>query len=137
MLFSGKGNRVPVANFSLHIDNTIIKWVGNCKFLGVYLDENLSWSVHIDKISNKISKTSGVISRIRYKFDSTTLLMLYNTMVLPYLNYCCIVWGANYFGRLECLLKLQKRMIRIITGFKKSDDTSQISRTLMYLRSLK
>ena len=59
MLFSGKGNRVPVANFSLHMDNTIIKRVENCKNLGVYLDGNLSWSVHVDKISNKISKTIG------------------------------------------------------------------------------
>ena len=119
MLFSGKGNRVLVANFSLRIDNTIIKRVDNCKFLGVYVDENLSWSVYIDKISNEILKTIGVISRICYKFDSTTLLMLYNTLVLPYLNYCCIVWGANYLGRLERLLKLQKRMICIITGLKK------------------
>ena len=76
MLFSGKCNRVPIANFSLHIDNTIIKRVDNCKFLCVYLDENLSWSVHIDKISNKISKTIRVISRIGNRFDSTTLLVL-------------------------------------------------------------
>ena len=40
-------------------------------------------------------------------------------MVLRYLNYCCIVWGANYFGRLEHLLKLQNRMIRIIIDLKK------------------
>ena len=111
MLFSGKCSRVPVANFSLHIDNTIIKRLDYCEFLCVFLDENLSWSVHIGKICNTISKTIGVISRILYKFDSTTLLMPYNTMVLPYLNYCCIVWGANYFGRLE---KLQKRMICIL-----------------------
>ena len=99
-------SRVNVTGYplltSLHIDNTIIKQVDNCKFLG----ENLSWSVHIDKIFNKISKTIGVISRTWYKFDSTILLMLYNTMILPYLNYCCIVCGAHYFGRLEFLLKL-------------------------------
>ena len=53
--------------------------------------------------------TIRVISRIRYKFDSTTPLVLYNTVVLPYLNYCCIVWGENYFGKLERLLKLQKK----------------------------
>ena len=58
MLFSGKGNRAAVANFSLHIDNTIIKRVDNCTFLGVYLDENLSWSVHIHKISTKYQKLS-------------------------------------------------------------------------------
>ena len=132
MLFSGKGNRVPVANFSPQIDNTIIKQVDNCKFLGVYFDDNLSWSVHIDKISNKISKTIRIISRIRYTFDSTTLLMLYNTMVLPYLNYCCIAWGANYFGRLERLLKLQKRMIRIMNGLKKRDYSSQFLETFIF-----
>ena len=55
-------------------------------------------------------------------------------MVLPYLNYCCIVWGANYFGRLQCLIKLQKRMIRIITGLKKRDRASQIFKSLNVLK---
>jgi hypothetical protein len=81
MLFSGKSNTVPVANFSLHIHNTVMKRVDYCKCLGIYLDENLSWSVHIDKISNKLSKTIGIIFRIRCKLDDTILLMLYNTMV--------------------------------------------------------
>ena len=79
-------------------------------------------------------KTIGVISRICYKFDSTTLLMLYNTVVFPYLNYCWIVWGANYFERLERLFKLQKRMIRIITGLKNSDHSSQIFKNLNILK---
>ena len=60
--------------------------------------------------------------------------MLHNTMVLPYLNYCCIVWGANYFGRLERLLKLQKGMIHIITGLKKRDHASQILKNLNVLK---
>ena len=55
-------------------------------------------------------------------------------MVLPYLNYCCIVWGANYFERLERLLKLQKRMIHIIIGLKKSDHTFQYFKNLNILK---
>ena len=54
-------------------------------------------------------------------------------MVLPYLNYCCIAWGANYFGRGR-LLRLQKRMIHIITGLKKRDHTSQIFKNLNVLK---
>ena len=50
------------------------------------------------------------------------------------LNYCCIVWGANYFGRLERLLKLQKRMVRIITSLKKRDRTSQVFKNLNVLK---
>ena len=50
------------------------------------------------------------------------------------LNYCCIVWSANYFGRLERLLKLQKRMIRIITSLKKRDHTSQVFKNLNVLK---
>ena len=48
MLFLSKCYRVPVANFSLHIENTIIKRSDNCKFLAVNLDETFFWSVHID-----------------------------------------------------------------------------------------
>ena len=40
--------------------------------------------------------------------------MLYNSMILPYLNYCCILWGINYASQLNRLVVLQKRAVRLI-----------------------
>ena len=54
------------------------------------------------------------MGRAKPFLSSRELLLLYNSLVLPHLNYCAVVWGSNYQSRLEKLIKLQKRAIRII-----------------------
>ena len=51
---------------------------------------------------------------MRYCLDKKTTRLLYNSLILPYLNYCCIVWGNNYDSQLNRLVILQKRAIRLI-----------------------
>ena len=84
------------------------------KFLGVFIDKKLSWKDHITKITTIISRNIGIMSKLRYKLHSDTLLTLYNCMVLSHLNYCCIVWGCASQSNLNSILKLQKRAVRII-----------------------
>lgn len=54
------------------------------------------------------------MGRAKYFLSSHHLFILYNILVLPYLNYCAAVWGSNYASRISKLVKLQKRAIRII-----------------------
>ena len=46
--------------------------------------------------------------------DNRTTLLLYNSLILPYINYCCLVWGINYAAQTSKLLILQKRAVRLI-----------------------
>ena len=66
------------------------------KFLGVYIDEHLSWKEHINYICNKIAKSVGIIYRSRYLLSSATRLSLYYTLIYPYLTYCNIVWSSMH-----------------------------------------
>ena len=66
------------------------------KFLGLLFDEELSWKYHIDEVTNKISKMSGVLAKARHYLSLKTLQTLYNTMVYPYLSYCNIIWTSTY-----------------------------------------
>ena len=52
--------------FKIDIGGDEIERVDNAKFLGVYIDETLTWSNHIKVIANKIAKNIGVIRRISY-----------------------------------------------------------------------
>ena len=88
----------------------------NADFLGVVIDENLSWASHIDYIKGKIAKNIGIIRRMQFCLPKLTLSTLYNTIVLPYLNYCNIIWANNKSSRLKPILLLQKKIIRIITN---------------------
>jgi hypothetical protein len=98
------------------LNNIKISKTDTAKFLGVIIDKNLSWKDHINYIKGKISKNTGIIRRLKYRLPEKTLNTLYNSLVLPYLNYCNIVWASNKPTRLQSLLLLQKRSMRAITN---------------------
>ena len=84
------------------------------KYLGTLIDSNLTWKYHISYITSKISKTIGVIARLRQFVSSSTLLTLYRSLVSPYLLYGLTVWGQAPQIYLNQILVLQKRALRLI-----------------------
>jgi len=84
--FCKNRNRPIVAdnNHVLKIDGKPIRKVNQSKFLGVYIDENISWRPHIQRIT-KVSQTIGIIGRAKSFMNEQQQALLYNTMVLPHL----------------------------------------------------
>ena len=80
-----------------------------------YIDENLNWKAHIKSVSLKISRSVGVLSKIKNIVPDNVLLMLYNSLILSHLSYCNLAWGNSYSGHLNAIKLLQKRAVRIIT----------------------
>ena len=99
----------------LILNNENLSQVKITKFLGVTIDENLTWKYHIDELATKISKNIGIINRLKYYLPSRILLTLYNSLVLPYLNYSILTWGS-FSSKCNKLLILQKRAIRVISN---------------------
>ena len=116
IIFGNSAKIKKIKNCEIILDNVKILRTETAKFLGVVIDENLTWKDHINYVKNKIAKSIGIISRLKYYLPETTLNTLYNTLVLPYLNYCNIIWANNKPTRLKPLLLLQKRCMRIITN---------------------
>ena len=112
MLFH-KHNKV-VPNLNININTNIIERVSNFNFLGLHVASNLTWTKHTTEISKKISRMTGVLYRMRNILPRNILLSLYNTMILPHINYCLLSWGKESAD----LLLLQKRAARIITSAK-------------------
>ena len=79
------------------------------KFLGIYIDSHLNWNSQIQHVECKISIFWGILNRIKYKINMKVKLIS-----LPYITYCCSIWGSNYISRLNRLSVLQKRIVRII-----------------------
>lgn len=68
-----------------------IKRVRKTKSLGVIIDEKLDWKDHIQSISKKASKGIEALRLYKSFVPLDTLQVLYNTIVLPSFNYCCLV----------------------------------------------
>ena len=92
-----------------------LKPVEYTEFLGVYVDEKLSWKQHINYIKSKVSKSLGILSLCRKHFDKKTLVSLYYSFIYPLLIYSIEVWGSSCKTYLQCLWKLQKRCVRLIS----------------------
>ena len=56
-------------------------------FLGITINNKLNWNSHINKVTNKISKTVGILNKLRSFLPSGELQTIYNTLILPYLIY--------------------------------------------------
>ena len=95
--FSKPKKNLAGVRWDIKIDGKAIREVENSKFLGVFIDRSISWRVHIGKIVSKISQTVGIIARARGFMNGPQLFLLYNTMVLPHLQYCLLNWG-NFKG---------------------------------------
>lgn len=107
--FHSRTLSLPQGRDFVQIDNHKIEEVQSIKFLGIIIDEKLSWKNHVLKITSAISKSIGVINKVKYKLPVSALLCLYNALVLSHLNYCCLVWGWAAATTLDPILKLQKR----------------------------
>ena len=100
-----------------------IERVHQCKFLGVVIDEKLSWKEHIQRVRNKLCKCLGIMYRAKCKLNLKSLQSLYYALFLPYINYCLEIWGSTHVSKLECLNILQKRAIRLICNKNRKDHT--------------
>jgi hypothetical protein len=128
MLFHTVRKSVSYPNILL--DNSKIEFVDTFNYLGIVLDKHLNWKSHIHHISMKMSKVTGVMSRMKSFVPENVLLTLYNSLFLPYLNYGILCWKS----KLNAVVKLQKKAVRIISRSKYNAHTEPLFKNLKLLK---
>ena len=109
-----------ITNRQIYIDGKSVSRIGNneneksFKFLGIHLDETLSFKQHISKVCTNISRSNYIINKVKNILPRYSLLTLYSSIVQSHLNYGLHIWGSSVsIGK---LIRLQKKSIRIITN---------------------
>ena len=90
--------------------------VHKSKTLGVIIDEHFLWNHQIQNTVTKASKGIGMMRRIKQFVPKSTLVKIYNAIVLSHFDYCSLVWDNCCDYLKNRLQKLQNRAARIITG---------------------
>ena len=111
------------SDFSLMINNVALKQERYIKYLGFFIDSNLTWKPQVEYISKMRKRSLGILSKLRYYVDITILISLYYALIYPFLIYGIIAWGNTYPTTLQPLFVLQKEALRYMT-FSKFDDHS-------------
>ena len=103
-------------NICITIGQRVLDRKSNGKFLGVVLDEKLTFKEHIKIVSKKVSKLTGLMYKLKHFFPLDVLKNLYFTLIQPYFTYCILAWGAVHKATLQPLVLHQKKLIRILTN---------------------
>ena len=84
------------------------------KYLGLHLDQNLSWDVQTNQLSKKLSKANGILAKLRHFAPKETLISVYYSIFYSHLHYGCPVWSLTEKENLDTITILQKKCMRII-----------------------
>ena len=131
MVFS---NHTKTSNVTVHINDTNIEMVYVNTFLAVLIDNKLKWEQHVKMITSKLSKTIAIMNRTKYILDKNARLILYYSLFLPYMSYCCEVWGNTSKTNIECMYLLQKKVVRIVCGVGYREHTNELFSELRILK---
>ena len=101
---------------SLYIGNFLIKEVTEAKFLGVILDNKLSWIPHIKHLTKKLRSAAAVLCRIRHCIPRDKYLTIYHTLFESHLTYGITVWGGISKTWMDDIFKIQKHCVRVLFG---------------------
>ena len=106
--------------------------VKSFKYLGVTVDDNLKWDIHIEQMCNKLGKMVSYVSRLRQFVNMSELKLIYKSIVLPHFDYGDVVWQSASNNCLFQLQKIQNRAGRIILNVNpySHNSTNQIHRSL-------
>ena len=124
----------PNQSLRIKIDDTPIKQVDSTKYLGITFDSNLTWKSHINELCLKLSKTVGILSKVRHFVNKHILVMLYYSLIYPFLTYGVHVWGLTFPSFLTQLFIIQKKAIRIISFSEPKSHSEPLFKSLNLLK---
>ena len=105
----------PSINIDIQCTDGLIKSVNKAKYLGTLLDAKLTFSDHIKALETKVSRSVGILSKLKYFLPQDALLKLYYALIHSHLNYGILAWGNTYHSYLLKLMRLQNKAIRVVT----------------------
>ena len=100
---------------NLKIDGKLLFPSHSVKYLGIYIDEYLSFNQHSINLVKKLRRTNGMLSKIRHYVPKDVLRSIYYAIFESHLNYCSTVWGQKRNQNIDKLITLQNAAMRLLT----------------------
>ena len=130
MIFHYRQKNISNIIPNISINNEAVEHTSNFNFLGLNIDDTLSWNKHIVSVSSKISRSLGVMSRLKRFLPTHILKHIYNSLIVPHIQYSMLCWGSKHAK----IAVLQKRAVRIITKSKYNAHSDPLFKKLNVLK---
>ena len=89
----------PSPDIEIQFLNTSVSANDQIKYLGITIDTRLNFEEHIGIVAKKISRSLGVMCKLRNVLPPKALLVLYYSMIHPHLLYAITIWRNTYISK--------------------------------------
>jgi len=123
-------NKTQIIKFKNRDDNLDLNQTVSCKFLGIYLDYKLNFSVHTDELCKKLNSSCFALKILSNSVNTAILRMVYCATIQCRLTYGIVIWGSTSYENFNRLFRIQKRAIRIIHNAAIDEPCQQLFKSL-------
>ena len=134
ILFHAKNKRIPTYFDKIEIDRNIIKRVSTTKYLGIFLDEHLTWHEHIKYVHKSLLKYYGIFNKIKLFITKNIARQLYFAFVFSKIKYGIEVYGACSNEQLHRLQVVQSGLLKLLLKFNRRTDTDFLHKHIRLLK---
>ena len=120
---------------TLKLSNFKLKKVNKVKFLGVMIDDKITWDAQIEYLKEKLLSAIVIIKRIKKFIPEPEYLSLYNSLFKSHISYCISSWGGISNFKLEKIFSIQKRCMRLLFGNELNFDHAEYYQTCARART--
>ena len=132
--FRKKSCKIDYQNLQIFLNGDKLEFEEEAVFLGITIDSHLSWEKHCNKIANTISRSTFAINRVKKLLPPESLKLLYNSFILPHLQYGLAAWGGCSNTNKKRIVVTQKKATRTISKSYFSSHTEPRMKTLRILK---
>ena len=106
--------RIPGSLNSITINNIVLTRVGSVKYLGIHLDDNLNWDVHINEITKKLTKTIQALKIVSNFISTEHKRILYYAYIYSTIQYGIEVYSQGNKGGMKKIQIKQNRALKVL-----------------------
>ena len=114
LFFHSKKKRINQDEIKIKLDGNTLPPTDYTNYLGMHFDVNLSWDTHINKLSSKLARANGIISKLRHFVPKNILISVYYAIFHSHVLYGCSAWSLSTLKNIQTINILQKKCLRII-----------------------
>ena len=113
MSFTTRNN---IRELNITINGNALKVENDVKYLGVHINDNISWNRHIANVCKRLGHGFQILRKLNNVIPVNDMFTIYKTLIQPHIDYCITIWGYAPKCHLQRIQRLQNKIFRLITN---------------------
>ena len=138
-IFKSSKKVIPNIPNQIEFLNQHIKRTSQIKFLGIMVDENLTFNEHVNDICNKLKRLFHIFYNIRDYLSKENIKTIYYALIYSRIKYGLSVYGQASNTKMKRIQTLQNQLLKVLAGkeYRFSTDKLHVEFELLKVKDIK